>query len=255
MTVTAIDISDVSFSYDGLPVLENVNLRIEAGDFVCVVGPNGGGKTTLLKLMLGLLQPGEGKVSVLGQPPHQACRQVGYMPQYSLHDLRFPVNVLDVVLMGRLRPGLRFGRYSQADRQAAMDALDAVEIADMHNQPLAALSGGQRQRVMIARALAAEPKLLMLDEPTNNLDIRIGEELYELLGELNRRMTVVVVSHDVGFAPGRVKTIVCVNRFVKVHPTAELTAELLREVYGGDIRLVQHSHDCIERGCEGGRHK
>jgi zinc transport system ATP-binding protein len=251
--MSAIELSNVSFSFNGPPVLEDVTLRIEAGDFVCIVGPNGGGKTTLLKLLLGLLQPDAGQVRLLGGQPKHSRRRAGYMPQYSLVDLRFPVNVMDVVLMGRVTSARWFGPYGHNSRQAAAAALEAVGMADLRRRPFAELSGGQRQRVMIARALVGEPELLLLDEPTASLDMWGQEAFYDLLDELNRRMTVVVVSHDVGFVSHHVRTIICVQRRVNVHSTVELTHESLRNLYGEEVRLVDHGSDGSPPAGQGGR--
>jgi len=199
MSAPVISIENLTFSYDGFPVLEDVNVAVQEREFACIVGPNGGGKTTLLKLMLGLLQPTKGRVRLFGVPPERARTRVGYLPQSYAYDPLFPVRVMDVVLMGRLDRGGLFGPYRRSDREAALEALRQVEMAEFRHRPLAALSGGQRQRVLIARALACEPEVLLLDEPTASLDFTIEGELYELLRRLNERLTVVMVSHDIGF--------------------------------------------------------
>jgi zinc transport system ATP-binding protein len=259
-----IELCDVSFAYNGSPVLENVNFLVRPREAVCIVGPNGGGKTTLLKLILGLLPPGSGEVRVFGQPPRAVRLRMGYVPQQVQHDQQFPATVMDVVLMGRLgRPGLRgvFGWHGPDDRRAAWDALGQVGMDGLARRPLATLSGGQRQRALIARALASQPDLLLLDEPTANVDSLIEARLFEILREINRRMTVVVVSHDLGFVSNLVESVVCVNRRAVVHPTSQLTGELIREIYGGDVRMVRHSDVVCQREHvkegerEGGRRK
>ena len=154
---SAISIKDLWFSYDGHPVLEDVNLSIPQGDFVSVVGPNGGGKTTLLKLVLGLLRPSQGEVRVFGAPPEQATRRIGYMPQQTQLDPQFPATVMDVALMGRLGHGRPFGPYSKKDKEVVSGALDQVGLYDLHKKAFSSISGGQRQRLFIARALACEP--------------------------------------------------------------------------------------------------
>ena len=246
MDQPAIDIAGLSFSYNGRPVLRDVDLTIASGDLVCMVGPNGGGKTTLLKLMLGLLRPDVGRIRVFGRSPHEARPLVGYVPQHMTFDAHFPVNVTDVVLMGRL------GRAGGGDSDAVAEALREVGIHDLRKRPFSELSGGQRQRVMIARALASEPEMLLLDEPTASLDVGVEREFHALLGALNERMTIVLVSHDVGFVTGHVGKVVCVQGAVAVHPTAELTGEVMRDLYGHDIRLVRHDHDCLTQCEEGG---
>ena len=243
-----VEIRGMSFAYDGTPVLEDVDLTIDEREFVSVVGPNGGGKTTLIKLLLGLLKPTSGTVRVYGTSPVEARRRIGYMPQHTNLDPQFPVRVIDVVLMGRL--GAHFGAYRKADRGAATTALGELEIEELARRPFSALSGGQRQRVLIARALAAEPDLLLLDEPTANLDLHVESEFYELLKQLNERLTIVLVSHDFGFVSRYVQTVVCVKRNVIVHPTSEITGEIISEIYGGDMRLVRHDHACAEEGHE-----
>lgn len=239
-----IEMSGVWFAYNGQPVLRDVTLHIEAGERAYVVGPNGGGKTTLLKLILGLIQPQQGTVRVLGVSPRQARPRVGYTPQVSLFDPRFPVSVTDVVLTGSLGRTRRIGPFGRSDRAKAMRALEEVGLTDMAKQPFSDLSGGQRQRVLIARALVCEPELLLLDEPTANLDVGVEAELHELLDRLDGRMSVVTVSHDVGFVSTTVGKVVCVQQSVQVHPTADLTGELMRDLYGRDIRLIRHDHDC-----------
>ncbi|MFH1035660.1 MAG: metal ABC transporter ATP-binding protein [Pseudomonadota bacterium] len=242
----AIDIRDLGFAYNGEPVLSEVNLTVAPRDFAAVVGPNGGGKTTLLKLILGLLTPSAGRLSVLGQTPAAARTLIGYMPQHPQMDYSFPVTVLDVVLMGRLGCGGGLGRYNRADRRAAGQALAQVGLAELGERPFHDLSGGQRQRVLIARALAGEPRLLLLDEPTANVDVRGEREVFELLKELNQHIVVVVVSHDLGFVSPYVQNVICVNRRVVSHPTSQVTGQVIADIYGGEVRMVRHDHhqDC-----------
>ncbi|MEN6449411.1 MAG: ABC transporter ATP-binding protein [Thermoguttaceae bacterium] len=243
MDDSVVSLSNVTFSYGGPPALEEVTLSIEPRQAVCVVGPNGGGKTTLVKLMLGLLTPQRGDVRVFGESPRRSRRRIGYMPQHSQYDPLFPVSVMDIVLMGRLGQsgvaGLT-GWHGRKDRQAVMDALDEVGMKDFGRQPFAALSGGQRQRVLIARALCCKPDLLLLDEPTSNVDSLVEARLLELLRELNRRMTIVMVSHDLGFVSGFVERVICVNRRVAVHPTSQVTGQVIHDLYGGEVRMVHH---------------
>jgi len=233
---------DVCFAYDRAPVLEDVNFTIQERTFISIVGPNAGGKTTLLKLMLGLLKPSRGIVEVCGQTPEQARPRIGYMPQYVQFDPNFPVTVLDVVLMGRLGNGTRFGPYRKTDKDIAMEALNKLEMDKARNRPFMALSGGQRQRVLIARALTAEPELLLLDEPTANVDMAVETELFELLNTMSETITVVVVSHDLGFVSQYVQSVVCVNRRVMMHPTTAVTGEVISALYGADVRMVRHNH-------------
>jgi len=245
-----IELEKVSFSYDGLPVLEDVSLTVHEHDFLSIVGPNAGGKTTLLKLIMGLIRPTSGTVRVFGQRPPKVRSRIGYMPQHASLDPLFPVNVMDVVLMGRLGHGKRFGIYGLADREAAAEAIQKVELYDIRRRSFSALSGGQRQRVLIARALVSDPELLLLDEPTSNVDAAVETELFEILDQLNQKMTVAVVTHDLGFVSCYVKSVACVNRRVVVHPISEITGEMINEIYGTDVHMVRHDHRCAERGHE-----
>jgi len=246
-----IQISDLSFSYDHVRVLEKVNISIVEGDFVSLVGPNGGGKTTLLKLILGLLAPTQGTIRVFGLSPNEARLRIGYLPQYAYLDPQFPVTVTDVVLMGRLGPRHPIGKYSSVDRQVAEQVMHEVGVTDLRHRSFSSLSGGQRQRTLIARALACQPALLLLDEPTASLDMQVEEEFYELLKKLNDRLSIMLVSHDLGFVSQYVNTVVCVKQKVVAHPTCEITAEIINEMYGGVTRLVRHDHKLgsEEHGC------
>ncbi len=240
----ALTIEDVTFSYNDKIVLEKVNLMVAENEFVWIVGPNGGGKTTLIKIMLGLLRPRSGRVTVFGASAAASRRRIGYMPQQSHLDLRFPVTVTDIALMGRLNSGIRPGLYSTADRDAARSALDLVGLTAMSDRPIGELSGGQQRRLLIARALACDPELLLLDEPTANLDRQVERELHDLLLKLNKRLTIILVSHDPTFVWDFVERVVCVHRTVAVHPTANMAREAISELYGTPMRMVQHDrHD------------
>jgi zinc transport system ATP-binding protein len=242
-TDPVISLSNVTFSYGGEPALENVTFSVGQRQAVCIVGPNGGGKTTLVRLILGLLAPDRGEIRVFGGPPRGARLRVGYMPQHVQYDPQFPVTARDIVLMGRLGQGGLCGItgwHGRADRRAALDAMRQVGIEEFAHRPFASLSGGQRQRVLIARALSGNPDLLLLDEPTSNVDSLAEARLLDLLRELNRRMTIVMVSHDLGFVSSFVENVICVNRRVAVHPTSQITGEVISNVYGGEVRMVRH---------------
>jgi zinc transport system ATP-binding protein len=251
-TEPVIEFEDLSFAYDHQPIVERVSLVVREHDFVSVVGPNGGGKTTLLKLILGLLHPTNGTIRVFGMRPEEARPRIGYMPQHAHLDPQFPVTVTDVVLMGRIGQGQRFGFYSRRDREAAQNALEVMGMSNHRRTHFSALSGGQRQRVLIARALACEPELLLLDEPTAGLDLAVEGELYELLKGFAHRLTVVMVSHDLGFVSRFVNKVVCVKRNVVVHPTSEITGDIINGMYGAPMKIVRHDqensgefHKCI----------
>jgi zinc transport system ATP-binding protein len=243
----AIEIRDLSFGYDDIQILCNVRLDIWRGDSICIVGPNGGGKTTLIKLILGLLSPDRGTIRVFGQRPEAARQRIGYVPQYAKYDPQFPISVLDVVLMGRLGGTLR-NSYSPQDRDRAMAALGQTGLTDLAAWPFASVSGGQRQRTLIARALASGGDILILDEPTANIDHESELQFLDLLRGLSERMTILMVTHEVGFASSFFKRIACVNRQVVIHPTSQLTGKLIQEMYGGDLQMIRHDHRCSEEG-------
>ncbi|HPQ68310.1 MAG TPA: ABC transporter ATP-binding protein [bacterium] len=236
----AVIITDLHFAYNGETVLRDVNLTIEVRDFVTIVGPNGGGKTTLLKLILGLLKPQHGAVSVMGRTPDRTRARIGYMPQHADFDQQFPITVQEVVLTGRLHEHRWFGRYNRRDREAVQKALAEVDLQDFLTRPFSALSGGQRKRVLIARALVTNPDLLILDEPTANLDPSAEQDLYRLLHRLNKNLTILMVSHDLNFVSSFVNRVVCVNRKVVVHPTGDVPAEMGAEFYGREMRVILH---------------
>lgn len=235
----------VSFRYGRTLVIEDADFDIYAGESVCVVGPNGGGKSTLLKLMLGLLKPDEGAIHVFGKSATAGRSRVGYVPQHIEFDPLFPVTALDVALMGRLS-GSTFGFVSRADRIAAYEALEKMGLAEKAKAPFASLSGGQRQAVLIARALVAKADLLLLDEPTAHVDVAAEERLMRSLKALEDSLTVITVSHDLAFVSRSVPKVVCVNRCVHVHPTSELNSERIRQLYGHDVRMVQHDHEHLD---------
>ena len=245
--IPVIQCEQVSFSYGEIPILTDVSFTVRRLDAIALVGPNGGGKSTLLKLILGLLTPASGTIRVLGTTPRQARPKVGYMPQHLQYDPSFPVSVMDVVLMGRAG-SMGLWRYSTEDRRVARETMTELAIDDLADRPFNRLSGGQRQRILIARALVCQPEILLLDEPTANVDPAAHLQFFEILKELTRRVTVLTVSHDLGFVSQVMGRVFCINRQVKIHPTSELTGEVIREMYGGDVRMVRHDQCCSERG-------
>jgi zinc transport system ATP-binding protein len=246
---SVVQFKSVTFSYSEPVVLQDATFSVCCGDFVSVVGPNGGGKTTLLKLILGIIEPNSGVVKLFGNDPQSAVSRIGYTPQQTVVDLQFPISVLDVVLMGRIRRSsfidnlINCYRYSRADREAAIISLQKLQLENCINTPFGNLSGGQRQRVLIARAICGEPDLLLLDEPTNNIDASSERILCEILTELNKTMTIIMVSHDVRFVAQCVKNVICVNKTVATHPTSELNEKTLHQLYHqNDVRIVLHDH-------------
>jgi len=244
---TVISIEHLDFGYNGNPVLQDVNLEIHEQEMIGIVGPNGGGKTTLLRLILGLLKPDSGNIYVFEELPARSSHRLGYVPQHMQFDNRFPVSAQDVVLMG-LAGQEGFGPFSIKKMRVAHEALETVDLADFGRCPFAELSGGQRQRVLIARALATSPDMLLFDEPTANVDTSAGEKLYKILDQLNRKMTILIVSHDIGFVSRHITSVICVNRNVLVHPTSEIVGQNIIDLYGNDMAMIRHDHRCSQKG-------
>ncbi len=231
----AAELDRVTFRYPGAaaPALEETSLRIEPRDFLGIIGPNGGGKTTLLKILLGLLEPQAGSVEVFGARPARMRHRVGYVPQHASIDPSVPATVLDVVLMGRLRLSSWGARFGSAHRDAAHEALRLTGTRDFARRPIAELSGGQRQRVLIARALAAEAELLLLDEPTQGIDLHREREVLDLLEKLNATMPIVMVTHDVHLVAAHLKAAVCVHRTLERYAAREVSPEIIERMYHG----------------------
>jgi zinc transport system ATP-binding protein len=241
MSDYAIEVDHVWFSYEGKEeVLRDVNLSLRKGEFLGIIGPNGGGKTTLLKLMLGILKPDRGKISVLGHEANKATRRVGYVPQGTDFSRHFPISVMDVALMGRLARSRIGRRYSEEDRSAVGKVLEGVGMWELRNRPIGQLSGGQRQRVFIARALATEPEVLFLDEPAAGVDAGFQTDLYDFLKKLNETVTIVVITHDIGVVSSHMKSIACVNRHFIFHEGAQITPQMLDMAYQCPVDLIAH---------------
>lgn len=221
----------VSFAYaGGKPALEQVSFAIAPHDHICMVGPNGGGKTTLLRLALGLLTPDHGRVEVVGAPPHRACRHVGYVPQHVAVRRGFPITVREVVLTGCVERH-RFGWHQPSCAHDADAIMAELDIADLGGRPFDRLSGGQRQRVLIARALVGNPAVLLLDEPTANIDPAVGAQVRRILCRLSARMAVVTVSHDLDYLSEDLTRVFFVNRTVRQMRPADVTAESVWQMY------------------------
>jgi zinc transport system ATP-binding protein len=223
-------------------VLDGVSFEVPERKTLCVVGPNGGGKSTLLKILLGLLKPQSGTVRVLGREPAKARLRVGYMPQYIQIDPLFPIDVEGIVRMGRLRAS-GFGFFTREDRKATQRALEEVNLWEQRRERFMNLSGGMKQRVLIARALVNEPELLLLDEPTAMVDAHIEARLLEHLKSLHDRMTILLVSHDATFVSGLVDEVLCVNRTAELHPLEQVDDQSVQRLYGEPVQAVRHDHD------------
>lgn len=255
-----VEINEVSFGYPPHPsedpVLEDISLRIEANEFLGLIGPNGGGKTTLLKILLGLLKPQRGTVRVLGLSPGSVRGQIGYVPQHARIDPLVPASVLDVVLTGRLAKSSWGPCYGRNHIEQARAALAQTEMDALADRAIATLSGGQRQRVLIARALAADARLLLLDEPTAGVDPHMERGLTDLLHQLNRRLPIVIVSHDVSFVSTHVKRVACLNRRLTCHAAGEISWDTVAPMYHGPMRGIRHADQCplSDPGCHEGCH-
>ncbi|HIK37918.1 MAG: metal ABC transporter ATP-binding protein [Geminocystis sp.] len=235
-----IEIKNLHFSYGKCWVLEDINLQVKEGDFIGIIGPNGGGKTTLLKVILGLVKPQKGEVSIMGYPAEKGRKFIGYVPQALEFDRAFPISVKDVVKMGRLSRNRIFKPYNQKDEQIVQECLEKVEMWHLRHHCIGELSGGEKQRVYIARALATKPRILLLDEPTANVDSKVQNNIYELLQQLNQHITILLVSHDLGAISRHVKTIACVNRRLYYHGDKLITPEMIEATYNCPIDLIAH---------------
>ncbi len=246
----ALEIKNLSLTRGETEILKSIDLKLKKGDFLGIIGPNGGGKTTLLKVILGLLNPDKGTVKVLGQGPKEARGKVSYVPQYTNFDSKFPIDVWNVVLMGRVgNLGLK-PFFSKEDKKIAREALEKVEMIDYKDRQISSLSGGEQQRVLMARALTTRPEFLLLDEPTASVDERIKTSIYKLLKKINEEetKTMILVSHDIGFLSSYVKKVACLNRDLTYHGSGELTHEMIEESYGCEMNIIAHRHSSSEGG-------
>lgn len=209
---SVISLDQVSFSYEDVLVLKDISFSIEPGQFIGMIGPNGGGKTTLLKLIMGFIKPTKGHISILGTSPANARNQIAYVPQSLRYDKQFPISVLELVLGGRLSHLPWYGAFSKEDVDAALHALDLVGMLKYKDRGFGNLSGGQAQRTLIARALASNPQLLLLDEPTANVDANAEQEIYEILKNLQGKMTILMVTHNLNAAIQLFEKVLCIQQ-------------------------------------------
>jgi zinc transport system ATP-binding protein len=207
-----LQIKDLSFSYEKRSILQGINLSVKMGEFIAIFGPNGGGKTTFLKLLMGFLKADKGQISIFGSHPKKAREKIGYVPQVARFDKQFPLSVLDLVLMGCLSQTTIWGTYPKEMKKHALDALDKVGILKLQNRAFGTLSGGQAQRALIARALVSNPELLLLDEPTASVDPEAEKQIHELLLELKGFMTILMVTHDLQEIIGKADRLLCIHR-------------------------------------------
>lgn len=237
----AICIENLTVKHGETPVIAGVYLNVEERDYLGIIGPNGGGKTTLLKAILGLVDLSSGEISIYGKKPGKTGRLIGYVPQITILDKRFPITVHEVILTGRINPLFNlFHKYSQSDKDMADELLEKVGISKLRGRMISELSGGEFQRMLIARALAVNPKILLLDEPTASVDASSREQIYSILNELNKSITVILVTHDLLAVSSHVKSLACLNGRLVYHGSAELNENIVESLYGCPIDLIAH---------------
>jgi len=218
-----IEIKNLSFSYEKQTILEDINLTVEEKDFLAIIGPNGGGKSTLLKLILGINPVKKGSIKTFGEKPKKNLSKIGYVPQNTNVNTDFPIKVIEVVLMGHIGTKRPLFGYAQEEKMCALGALAQVGMEKFAEQKIGSLSGGQRQRVMIARALCAHPQILILDEPTASIDIEGQKQIYKLLEDLNQHITIIVVSHDISVIMKYANKIAHINKHLTHHHASKET--------------------------------
>jgi zinc transport system ATP-binding protein len=242
MNNVVVDIDNVSFNYGSVPVLENISLKIHEDEFIGIIGPNASGKSTLLKLILGLLQPDKGTIRKFNHDGKDIRNHIGYVPQHITFSRDFPITVNEVVMMGHVTSDSKLFRFNKNAIDQAKQAMQALEIEDVAKRQIGSLSGGQLQRVLIARALVCEPEILILDEPTSNVDMRIEEDIFSLLKNYSEHMTIIVVSHDIAFISGYVDRVACLNRTLVCHNTESISGKMIEELYDAPVKMIHHHH-------------
>jgi zinc transport system ATP-binding protein len=242
MSKVVIDIDNVSFNYGTVPVLEDISLKIHEDEFIGIIGPNASGKSTLLKLILGLLEPEKGTIKKNNYDCQHHCHHIGYVPQHVNFARDFPITVEEVVMMGHVSASSKFFKFNQDEIASAKQAMQALEIEDIAKRQIGALSGGQLQRVLIARALVCKPNILILDEPTSNVDMRVEEDIFSLLKNYSEHMTIIVVSHDIAFISGYVDRVACLNRTLVCHDTESISGKMIEELYDAPVKMIHHHH-------------
>jgi zinc transport system ATP-binding protein len=238
MNETIINVSQLDFGYGKNLILENVNLQVAKGEFIGMFGPNGGGKTTLLKLLMGFLRPLKGEVFLFGKTPKQARKKISYVPQISRYDRQFPISVLELVLTGLLSSAPWWGGTPSSHKEKAIDALKKVGLLEFKNRAFGTLSGGQAQRALIARALVNDPELLLLDEPTASVDPEAQKEIHQLLSQFKGKMTILMVTHDLQPILNKAEKLFCVQGKVTTYLPQELCQHFALGLYHSPLPIV-----------------
>ncbi|MDD4126954.1 MAG: ABC transporter ATP-binding protein [Methanomicrobium sp.] len=241
MSETAVDVRNVTIYRDNQKILDEINFKIEEGQSYAIIGPNGGGKTTLIKVILGLIKPENGTVRIYGDEPEKNRYLLGYVPQFHTFDFNFPITVREMVLTGRLGhiKGFR-KKYSDSDIEMVDEALSSLGIANLSERSLNELSGGEQQRAIIARAIVGKPKILLLDEPTVYVDSPTEDKFHDILMQLHKKMTIVLVTHDIGVLSSNVDIITCLNRKLYTHNDNVITDDMLLSAYKCPVDLIAH---------------
>ena len=242
MNNVVIDVDNVSFNYGAVSVLENISFKIYEDEFIGIIGPNAGGKSTLLKLILGLLKPNKGVISKFKYDGKALINNIGYVSQHSTFPRDFPITVGEVVMMGHIGTSSKFFHYSKKEIELAKQAMQKLEIQDIEKRKIGELSGGQLQRVLIARELVCQPEILILDEPTSNVDMRIEEDIFLLLKNYSEHMTIIVVSHDIAFISSYVDRVACLNKTLVCHSTESISGKMIEELYDVPVKMIHHNH-------------
>ena len=237
----AILIKNMNFFYGKKEILKNINVEFQKNKFIGIIGPNGGGKTTLLKLLLGLLKPTSGQIKLFGKDVNLVRNKIGYVPQYNNFDFQFPINVYDVVISGRLKfKNKFFPFYNKKDKEIVNKTLSLLGIKDLSKNPIKNLSGGQRKRAFIARALVTDPELIILDEPTSDIDKKAEKNVYKLLKKLSKYKTIIMVSHDIGVISSYIDGIACLNKELHYHNSNKITGKMLEQTYKCPVDIIAH---------------
>ncbi|WP_373482970.1 metal ABC transporter ATP-binding protein [Acetobacterium sp.] len=236
-----VHVDNLTVFYGQTPAIAGVCLDVYEGEYLGIIGPNGGGKTTLLKTILGINPPTEGAVEIYGEPIARKRTLMGYVPQFAAMNKTFPITVFEVVLTGRIKSRFKpFFHYTQKDKEIVWDLLAKVGLSDLAERQISQLSGGEFQKMLIARALAVKPRLLLLDEPTASVDAVSREQIYHLLEELNKEMTIILVTHDLLAVSSYVGRLACLNTRLVYHGEPELTEAVVNHLYGCAVDLIAH---------------
>ena len=241
MSDIAVSIENLSVYYGEVPAIEKVNLNVIDKEYLGIIGPNGGGKSTLLKSILGLIPSATGSIEIYGEKPGKSKALIGYVPQFASMDKQFPITMLEVVLSGQMKPGLSpFFRFTNEHKEISYELLRKVGIDSLAKRHVSELSGGEFQKMLIARALAVKPKILILDEPTASVDASSREQIYDLLAQLNKEMTIIIVTHDLFAISSKISKLACLNGRLVYHGEPELSENIMNNLYGCPVDLIAH---------------